>query len=278
MGESQAGFRAGYSTIDNAFILQTIISKHLCEKGRKLYVAFVDFKKAFDSVNRNKLFEVLQNNGIKGNLFASLKSIYDKVKACVKYRGDISDFFNCPVGLRQGCNLSPVLFSLFINELDAVITESGCHGIQLHPDTINIFLLMFADDVALLGDTLSDLQKKQNVLHSFCVQYKIQDNVEKTKIMVFKRGGKLARSEKWYYDNLPLHTVNNFSYVGVNFTTKMSLYKMAEAMSLKAKRVLISLLSSQYKYMPMSHKTFFKLFDTRIASILLYGSEIWGNG
>ena len=276
LSESQAGFRAGYSTIDNAFILQSIISKYLCQKGRKLYVCFVDFKKAFDSVHRNKLFEILSKNGIKGNLFKAIRSIYENVKACVRNKNDLSEVFECPIGLRQGCNLSPVLFTLFINELEGAMANSGCYGIQLHPDLIRVFLLMFADDVALLADSVNDLQKQLNTLHSYCEQFKIQVNIDKTKIMIFKKGGRLAKKEKWYFNNSLFEVVNSFTYVGVNFTSTMSLYKMAEAMSYKAKRILVSLLSSLYNYLPLSYQSYFKIFDTKISSVLLYGAELWG--
>ena len=276
LSEAQAGFRAGYSTIDNAFILQAIISRYLGQKGRKFYVAFIDFRKAFDSVHRNILFETLYNNGIKGKLLTAIKSIYKSVKACVRHSNICSDDFFCPVGLRQGCNLSPCLFALFINELADVFSHGNCNGIQIHPDTVQIFLLMFADDVALLADTVNDLQKKLNLLHLFCIENKLTVNAEKTKNMIFKRGGKLARNEKWYYNNIAIDIVSNFTYVGVNFTSRLSFYKMAEAMSCKAKRVLVSLLSSLYCYSPLPYKTFFTIFDSKISSVLMYGSEIWG--
>ena len=79
--ENQAGFREGYSTIDNAFILQSVITKILSERKRKIYIAFVDFKQAFDTVNRNKLWSVMQENGVKGKLYKSIKSMYGIVKA-----------------------------------------------------------------------------------------------------------------------------------------------------------------------------------------------------
>ena len=66
--ESQAGFRSGYSTIDNAFVLQSIISKLLSKKRGKLYVAFIDFKTAFDSVHRGKLWTLLAKANVKGKL------------------------------------------------------------------------------------------------------------------------------------------------------------------------------------------------------------------
>ena len=81
LSESQSGFRENYSTIDNAFILQSLIDRYLSRKGRKLYVAFVDFKQAFDRVHREKLWSVLQKAGIKGKLYSALTQIYKQVKA-----------------------------------------------------------------------------------------------------------------------------------------------------------------------------------------------------
>ena len=136
------------------------------------------FVKAFDSVHRSKLFDILYRNGIRGKLFSAVRNIYQTVKAHVRNRNEISNVFECPVGLRQGCNLSPILFALFINELESTIANSGCHGIQLHPDIVQVFLLMFADDVALMADTVKDLQIQLNALQTYCEQFKLQVNIE----------------------------------------------------------------------------------------------------
>ena len=114
--ESQSGFREGYCTIDNAFILMSIIQKHLCKKKGRIYVCFVDFQKAFDSELREKLWQVLKTVGIKGNLFKVVKDMYKCVKACVRVKNECTDYFECSVGLKQGCLLSPLIFSIFINE------------------------------------------------------------------------------------------------------------------------------------------------------------------
>ena len=76
LSESQSGFRKNYSTVDNAFVLQSLIDRYLSRKGRKLYMAFVDFKQAFDRVHREKLWSVLQKAGIKGKLYSAL-TIYN---------------------------------------------------------------------------------------------------------------------------------------------------------------------------------------------------------
>ena len=233
-------------------------------------------KKTFDSVNRNILFEILQKNGLKGNLFIAINAIYAEVKGRVKTNVGITDSFNCPIGLRQGCNLSPILFSMFINELYSLLHDQGTRGIQLFPSITEIFLLMFADDIALVSDTVVGLQKQLNILCQFCQTYKISVNITKSKILVFKRGGRLAASEKWYYDNSLIEVVTGFTYVGVYFTNRMSLHKMAEAMSVKGKKVLNGILSSFSNFSYVHYKTFLKVFDMKVCPVLLYGSELWG--
>ena len=82
--ESQAGFRKGYCTTDKDFILYSVVHKYLRKKGGKLYVAFVDFRKAFDYVNRSIMYSVLLNNGITGNLFNAITSLYKSVQMCIR--------------------------------------------------------------------------------------------------------------------------------------------------------------------------------------------------
>ena len=190
ISEAQFGFREGYSTIDNAFILNSIIERYLAKKKGKIYVCFVDFKRAFDSVNRQKLWSVLKTNGLKGNLFKVVKSMYESVKACVRINGECTDYFECTEGLRQGCLLSPVLFSMFVNEFTKIIETSGFRGIQLFPELIELFLLLFADDIALISDTKSGLQGQLSLLSPFCKEYKIRVHIGKTKIVVIRNGGR----------------------------------------------------------------------------------------
>ena len=106
------------------FNLYAIAQKCLNKKGQKLYVAFVDFKKAFDSVHHDKLLQAMQK-GVQGKFFASIKSMYYSLLSCVRANSEYSDFFDCPVGVRQGCVLSPTIFSVFINQLTNYITETG---------------------------------------------------------------------------------------------------------------------------------------------------------
>ena len=97
-------------------------------------------------------------------------------------------------------------------------------------------MLMFADDIALIADTIIGLQKQLNLLCQFCTKSKLIVNIAKTKVLVFKRGGQLALSKKWMYSGSHLESVSGFTYVGIYFTNRLSMFKMAESMSVKAKK------------------------------------------
>ena len=91
--EAQAGFRRNYPTTDQIFNIYAIAQKCLNKKGQKLYVAFVDFKKAFNSVHHDKLLQAMQKEGVQGKLFASIKAMHDSLLFCVMENGEYSDFF-----------------------------------------------------------------------------------------------------------------------------------------------------------------------------------------
>ena len=138
--------------------------------------------------------------------------MYAIVKARVRAGWELTDVFLCPRGLKQGEVCSPVLFSLFINELTKDITESGKHGIQLAPDLIELLVLLFADDVVLLSDSVFGLQTQLNILFNTAKRLDLIVNLDKSNIVVFRNGGHLALNEKWYFGNEKLEVVNMYKY------------------------------------------------------------------
>ena len=125
--DNQNGFRKQHSTVDQIMSLTIIIETR---KRNKLstYCAFIDFKKAYDYVDRKILWERLQRFGVSGRMLSAVKSLYSNITACVKINGMCTDWFTVRTGLRQGCLLSPILFNLFIDDL-AVQLQAVCKGI-----------------------------------------------------------------------------------------------------------------------------------------------------
>jgi len=276
LSESQAGFRKGYSTFDHIFTLSAIVEKCFSKKGGKLYACFIDLKQAFDSVQREPLFETLLKNGIHGKFLKAVAAIYESVFSCVKIEDRLTDLFECPVGLRQGCILSPLLFSIFINEIASAIDENGIHGIQMLPGLVELFILLFADDIVLLSDTARGLQHQINILNNVCRSLCLNINKEKTKIIVFRKGGFLNKNEKWNLDGCGLEVVNEYNYLGFVFTTKMSLEKGVGALAVKGRRACINSVRNISKLFDISKSCFFKIFDTQVQPVLLYSAEVWG--
>ena len=180
------------------------------------------------------------------------------------------------IGLKKGCLLSPVLFSIFINKLWDKMSNSGIKGLQFFPEITEILRMLFAHDVILLSDTVVGLQRQLSILEYFCDDYHVEVDTTKTKVIVFKNGGNLARTETWKYKGTDLEVVNGFYYVGLLLTTQMPLNRMVNDLAVKRKKAMVSILSSLFPYGNLSKTTFFKLFDVKIAPILLYGSELWG--
>ena len=134
-----------------------------------------------------------------GALGAIYNSLLSSIRASCKH----SEFLECPVGVCQGYALSPTLFSLFINQLANHVTENGRHGIQLVPGVIELFILLFADDVTLLSTTSTGLQNQLDCLKTCCQERKMEVNKDKTKMMVFRKGGFLAKNEKYCFIMTP---------------------------------------------------------------------------
>ena len=114
--ESQAGFRKLYSTADNIFCLHAVASKYLTKPTGRFYCLFIDFAKAFDSVEHEKLWDALFRKGIGGNFLLVMKSLYSNLKSCIKTSKGLTDYFHCTLGTRKGCKCSPIFFSIFIND------------------------------------------------------------------------------------------------------------------------------------------------------------------
>ena len=127
--------RANFSTIDHIFGLHLLIENFLA-KGKKLYCAFIDYAKAFDTVWRGGLWFKLVNHGITGKCLTVIMNMYNGIKSMVEKENILSDVFPCNMGVRQGENLSPLLFALFLNDMERSFENLGSSGVDLNKELI----------------------------------------------------------------------------------------------------------------------------------------------
>lgn len=104
--------RWSFYYVDNVFVLYAIVQRHLLKKLGKVYVCFVDFKKAFDMINMGVLWSILRKAVFQGKFNDEiLQDMYKRVRSCVPCPNDIIKILYAPVGFRQGCVLSTMSFS-----------------------------------------------------------------------------------------------------------------------------------------------------------------------
>ena len=110
-----------------------------------------------------------------------IKGMYDSVKCCVRWGSDLSEFFDCPSGVKQGCLMSPLIFSLLISDVADAVNCNGKHGFQFLPGLREIFLLLFADDIVLFSLTPGGLQNQLDNLARASDRLGLRVNLEKNK-------------------------------------------------------------------------------------------------
>ena len=159
--EEQNGFRKMRACINHIYVLTTIIHNRKLQ-GKETFLCFVDFSKAFDSVNRDCLWFKMMNIGIHGNILNLIKSMYENLEACVRFNGQLTDWFSVESGIRQGDNLAPTLFAIFVNDIASDINSLNL-GVPIVNDEC-LSILRYADDIVLLAESAEDLQSMLNEL------------------------------------------------------------------------------------------------------------------
>ncbi len=270
---NQIGFQEKCRTTDHLLTLKALINKHVHDTSKKkVHAAFIDFRKAFDSVWHRGLFQKLQNYGINGNVLKTIQCMYDKTECAVKINNQCTNFFKCSKGVRQGCPLSPTLFNLYINDLVDELSKTNPTPLDLGHEPISC--LVYADDLIILSSSHDGLQQCLNSLSNYCDQWKLQVNNDKSKCMTFYKNNTKYK-QNFNINNSPLENVTEFTYLGVTINAACNFHETLNILSAKANRALLAL-NSRHKIKFLPIKAALKLFDSTIAPILLYGSEVWG--
>lgn len=269
LNEYQAGFRKNYSTADNIYSLSSIVHLKYAE-NKKTYAFFVDFKAAFDKVSRSALIYKLHTLGVSSKAVKFIECIYEKTQTAVWTGNELSRPFPTECGVKQGCLLSPLLFALYLNDLHDYL-EGG-----LHIGDMNIRLLLYADDIVILSDDINILQQMICRLEQYCSIWNVEVNLGKSEIMVFRKGGKLSRKEKWYYKGQEINTVSEYCYLGVVLTPKMSFTKHIERRNQAAKNSINLTWQNFLNKSTISIASKWKLFLAVCRAVQTYGAQVWG--
>ena len=266
--KAQFGFRKGCGTRNATFMLRTVIERAV-EKQKDLYMCFIDFEKAFDTVRHEMLMERLRQIGVDAADLRVITNLYWGQRALVRIGDDRSGWTEIQRGVRQGCVLSPDLFSLYSQ---AVMDELvDMEGIRI--GGININNIRYADDTVLIADTEEKLQRLVDSLNEGCERYGLKINIGKTEVMgLTKRPEQLPVSISLRGDTL--NQVSSFKYLGslVSEDGKCDPdIRVRTGMAKTAFGQLRKILTS----LAINIRTRVRVLKAYVWSVLLFGCEAW---
>lgn len=267
--EFQAGFRKHYSTVDNIFNLVNIVNLNKLN-GKNTYAFFVDFSCAFDMIPRNYLFYKLSCLGLSSKIIRILQCSYSNTESRIWDGSSFSEPFSVELGVKQGCILSPLLFSLYVNDLADILPN----GVNV-ADTI-IKILLYADDIVLLADSQAELQQMIDALYSYCSTWCLKVNLDKSKIIVFRSGSRISTNLNWQYGDDNIEIVNSYKYLGVDITYNLSFKKHLNNKLAASKLAINSTWSKYINHPKISKDNKLKIFHAASRSIMLYSAQVWG--
>jgi sorting nexin-29 len=274
---TQCGFRPGYGTLDALFTLNHLISVARHQR-RRLYVVFVDFKKAFDTVRRDLLLQRCRELGVHGPFMDMLVSMYDRVCCQVAVNGELGEVFTTASGTKQGSELSPLLFGLFIELLHYMFRHklpgagpvlSGLHV----PD------VMYADDVGLLSFEQGELQELVDVLSVFCHLFGMEVNLapHKTCAVCFRqRGMKVPAGFRLVYRGREIARQSEYVYLGVRVHETRGLLGASDALAVSGSKAMHAMLTRCRRSCLTQFDIKCRMFDILVEPVLSYASHIWG--
>ena len=270
--EEQNGFRKMRSCLEHIYTLSTII-KSKKKYGKPVFACFIDFSKAFDSVNRDLLWIRLLKYGVDGKFLQVLKAMYTNLQACVKLHNHLTNWFGSYIGVRQGDTLSPTLFNVFVNDLANEIKELDC-GVKLKNKTISI--LLYADDIVLISESEKSLQEMLDTVHRWCQKWQLGINCSKTQVIHFRKSSEQETNFVFKIGDKHIEKVQKYKYLGVELNSSLNFSETVETLANAGSRSLGSLVHKHFKVNGLQPHIFKELYEATVCKIIDYGAGVWG--
>lgn len=272
LSTSQYGFRRGRSTADALAIVIGRI-KSASESKSKMYGAFVDFAKAFDSVKRDILIDKLRNTyNMNEDYIMAIQSLLSGNTICLNHRrcpncgkihGPVVEISQT-IGVMQGDSLSPFLFVFFIDDIVNFITSRA-------PGTT---VVLYADDLVILAPDQKLLQSALDALKDWTTLNLLEVNVGKTKVMKFRRGGRLAKTDVFNFGTHKIDWVNEYVYLGVTLQPSLCFSKHIKRVKTKAVTA-IALLSRNLSRVSLDVAK--RVFESKVKPVITYSMHIFAS-
>ena len=269
VGEYQCGFRRGRSTTDQVFIIRQLIEKYW-EYDREQLHLFIDFKQAYDRVNRTSLWKIMEELGIPHKYIRLTRACYENTNSVVRCGSKTTSPFQIGDGLKQGCILSPLLFNLAMEKVIRDSMNGRDEGIKL--EDINVKLLAYADDVDIMIENQTEMKNLATLFKEAAERIGLKINESKTKVMKISREPILP--ERVEIAGMDIGRAEEFKYLGVIVTNDGRMKREVEARIGAGNRCYSSLIEL-LKKRSISRATKLRLYNSIVRPIILYGCETW---
>lgn len=270
ISNTQFGFRNGFGTRDALFGYQVLLQR-CWDMNRSTYICFIDYEKAFDRVQHDKLIKVLSDIGLDSKDLAIIRNLYWQQRARVRVDQELTEEIDIMRGVRQGCILSPQLFNIYAEAIFAEALENAEEGIVVNGHSLNN--IRYADDTILLASNFDDLQSLLQRVDSISASYGLNINLKKTKIMIVGKSKHLTMTDL-IVRNQVVQRVHSYKYLGciVNDQCDHSVeikcrIEQARNAFLKLRHLLCN--------RSLKISTRVRLARCYVFSVLMYGVESW---
>ena len=268
--KEQSGFTPGRSTTDRIITLNLLLQTRR-EFNRPLWIAYVDLKAAFDSVDRNALWLLLRSLGLPLKIVDLMRALYTDTMSCVRADGSCSEWFDIKSGVRQGCTIAPNLFCTPMDWLLTRTTHRGFAGTSIGNETFSD--LDFADDVALLSEMLEVVILALIIMEEEARPFGLEINWAKTKIQATV-DTQPASSLVAQVNGNQVEIVESFTYLGSTIhSSGSSEPEIRRRISIA--RECMKILDRNIWRSQISLDTKLRLYKVYVIPILLYGADTW---
>ncbi|KID80942.1 endonuclease-reverse transcriptase, partial [Metarhizium majus ARSEF 297] len=270
VGQYQAGFMGERATTDQMFAIRQVLQK--CrEYNVPTHHLFIDFKSAYDTIDREQLWQIMHEYGFPDKLIRLIKATMDRVMCVVRVSGTLSSPFESRRGLRQGDGLSCLLFNI---ALEGVIRRAGINtsGTIF---TKSVQLLGFADDIDIIARKFETMAETYIRLKSEARRIGLVINVSKTKYMMAKGSREESpRPPPRIYNGDEIEAVEEFVYLGSLVTDDNDTSREIQRRIVAGNRSYFGLRRT-LRSNKVRRNTKLTIYKTLIRPVVLYGHETW---
>lgn len=271
ISNTQFGFRKGLGTREALFSIQVLIQRAR-DVNADVFMCFIDFEKAFDKVQHDKLISILRESGIDDRDANIISKLYSQQKAIVRVENETSEEFSIKRGVRQGCILSPLLFNVYSEQLFKEALSNIEDGVVINGEIINN--LRYADDTVIIADTAEGLQKLIDRVGTACNKYGMKINCKKTHTLIVSKNAIGNGNLQFTANNVALTMAETVTYLGCTLNSDWDHSREIKGRIEKA-RGTFNKMRNVLCNLSLNIHTRIRILKCYVLSTLLYGAEAW---